>query len=265
MRCHAERSRSGSSRALPPGSRWSRWDRARCYLSVIDWVVSGHAWLDMSGCRLFVGGRGAEGLFGSIRPAGDYVAERGDARGETPDRTVAGAGRAGGAESPTMSRRASSSAVPAVVALVLGMTACDDSRSIGGDDPGPTTLIASAAYASTHPDTDVSGRLASLQRAIDQLRESTGSGWVGRQDDVTGYLGELSGGRYAPEARRRATPPTPPRPRPPSSTSTPRTCSACRPTRWSCPPTARPTPAAAGAAGAAGGRRRARPRRRPGA
>ena len=65
--------------------------------------------------------------------------------------------------------------------------------------PGPTTLIASATYAATHPDTDVSGRLANLQRAIDQLRATTGSGWVGRQDDVTGYLGELSGGRYAAE------------------------------------------------------------------
>ena len=99
-----------------------------------------------------------------------------------------------------MSRARRLLAVPAVVALVLGMTACDDSRSIGGDDPGPTTLIASAAYASTHPDTDVSGQLASLQRAINELRDSTGSGWVGRQDDVTGYLGELTGGRYAPEA-----------------------------------------------------------------
>ena len=90
-------------------------------------------------------------------------------------------------------------AAPAVVALVLGMTACDDNRSIGGDDPGPQTLIASATYASTHPDTDLSGRLAGLQRAINRLRESSGSGWVGRQDDVTGYLGELSGGRYAPD------------------------------------------------------------------
>ena len=98
-----------------------------------------------------------------------------------------------------MSRSRRLLVVPAAVALVLGMTACDDDRSIGGDDPGPTTLVASATYASTHPDTDVSGRLADLQRAIDHLRETTGSGWVGHQDDVTGYLGELSGGRYAAE------------------------------------------------------------------
>lgn len=89
-------------------------------------------------------------------------------------------------------------AVALVALLVLGMTACDD-RAIGGADrPGPQTLIASAAYASANPDTDASGRLAGLQRAIDRLREQTGSGWVGRQDDVTGYLGELTGGRYAP-------------------------------------------------------------------
>ena len=56
------------------------------------------------------------------------------------------------------------------------MTACDDDRSIGSDDPGPTTLIASATYASTHPDTDVSGRLADLQRAIDQPARDHGFG-----------------------------------------------------------------------------------------
>ena len=55
-----------------------------------------------------------------------------------------------------MSRSRRLLVVPAAVALVLGMTACDDDRSIGGDDLGPTTLIASATYASTHPDTDVS-------------------------------------------------------------------------------------------------------------
>jgi len=98
-----------------------------------------------------------------------------------------------------MSRSRRLLVVPAVVALVLGMTACDSDRSIGGDDAGPTTLIASATYASTHPDTDVSGRLGNLQRAIDRLREATGSGWVGHQDDVTGYLGVLAGGRYAAE------------------------------------------------------------------
>ncbi len=90
-------------------------------------------------------------------------------------------------------------AMPAAAALVLALTACDD-RGIGSDDdPGPQTLIASAAYASSNPDADVAGRLAGLQRAIDRLRDRTASGWVGRQDDVTGYVGDLSGGRYAPD------------------------------------------------------------------
>ena len=88
-------------------------------------------------------------------------------------------------------------AVPAVVIMALALAACDGNRSIGGAEPHPQTLIPSAAYASANPDVDVAGRLSDLQRVIDQLRSSTGSGWVGRQDDVTGYLGELSGGRYA--------------------------------------------------------------------
>ena len=66
--------------------------------------------------------------------------------------------------------------------------------------PGPTTLIASAAYATAHPDTDVSGRLAgTCSGPSTGCARATGSGWVGHQDDVTGYLGELSGGRYAAE------------------------------------------------------------------
>ena len=119
-------------------------------------------------------------------------------------------------------------AAPALVALLVAITACDDSGALGsGDQTEPRSLIPSAAYAASHPDTDVSGRLADLQRVIDQLRSSTGSGWVGRQDDVTGYLGELSGGRYAATpgsdaaSHRRLVPRHLCRP----------TCSAWRPTR----------------------------------
>ena len=88
-------------------------------------------------------------------------------------------------------------AVPATLALALAIGACGQARTIGTDQPEPLTLIASAAYAAAHPDTDLQARLAGMQRAIDDLRSTTGSGWVGHQDDVTGYLGELSGGRYA--------------------------------------------------------------------
>jgi hypothetical protein len=88
-------------------------------------------------------------------------------------------------------------ALPVTAALALALTACDGDRSLGGDQPRPQTLIASAAYAGANPDVDVAGRLSGLQRVIDELRSSTGSGWMGRQDDVTGFLGELSGGRWA--------------------------------------------------------------------
>jgi Zn-dependent metalloprotease len=66
----------------------------------------------------------------------------------------------------------------------------------GGDDVGPTTLVTSADYIRTADHEDVQARLDELQAAIDDLRDTTGSGWVGRQDDITGYLAELSGGRY---------------------------------------------------------------------
>ncbi|MEO6510981.1 MAG: M4 family metallopeptidase [Nocardioides sp.] len=89
--------------------------------------------------------------------------------------------------------------LPVTVALALVLAACDGNRSLGQDQPRPRTLVPSAAYAAANPDVDVAGRLADLQRVVDGLRSSTGSGWVGRQDDVTGYLGELSGGRWAPE------------------------------------------------------------------
>ena len=87
----------------------------------------------------------------------------------------------------------------------LGVAACspvpfDSGGNSGGGGPlasdrEPTTLVVSTAYS---PDDAVAAadRLRSLDRAIDDLRAATRSGWVGRQDDVTGYLGELVGGRY---------------------------------------------------------------------
>ena len=91
-------------------------------------------------------------------------------------------------------------AVPVVLVVAMALGACTGNRFIGDEQQHLQTLIPSATYAGAHPDTDVSGRLAALQRVIDRLRSDTGSGWVGRQDDVTGYLGELSGGRFAPPA-----------------------------------------------------------------
>ncbi|MCW2765659.1 MAG: hypothetical protein JWO11_1618 [Nocardioides sp.] len=90
----------------------------------------------------------------------------------------------------------------ALLATVLSVSACGQSNDLaggglGGNPAGPTTLVASAAYVqSAGSGNDVQARLTALQASIADLRDSTGSGWVGRQDDVTGYLSELSGGRY---------------------------------------------------------------------
>ena len=72
--------------------------------------------------------------------------------------------------------------------------------------PRPVTLVVSETWVNDHQGdpgaggaaggSDVQTRLTTLQRAIDRLRDETGTGWVGRQDDVTGYLSELSGGSW---------------------------------------------------------------------
>lgn len=80
----------------------------------------------------------------------------------------------------------------AVVAATL--SACEQESPFEDAVSEPTSLVASPAFVQSGE--GVQARLASLQQAIDRLRTSTGSGWVGRQDDLTGYLAELSGGRF---------------------------------------------------------------------
>lgn len=76
------------------------------------------------------------------------------------------------------------------------MSACDEEPTFGSEETTPQSLIASTTWLQSAEDSDKQTRLAELQAAIDDLRAATGSGWVGTQDDVTGYLTELSGGRY---------------------------------------------------------------------
>ncbi len=101
-----------------------------------------------------------------------------------------------------------------VAAVALVATGCDtgiDGIDDGGSGPTtkPVTLVVSESWVNDHQGnsgdsgaggaagaSDVHARLATLQRAIDRLRDETGTGWVGRQDDVTGYLSELSGGSW---------------------------------------------------------------------
>jgi Zn-dependent metalloprotease len=91
-------------------------------------------------------------------------------------------------------------AVPLAVLAALVLTGCDTGRTPVAPGGDVTTLIVSEAWMqSASEDVDVQGRLATLQHAITRLREETGTGWIGRQDDVTGYLGELSGGSWPGE------------------------------------------------------------------
>ncbi|QIG44569.1 hypothetical protein G5V58_18860 [Nocardioides anomalus] len=99
---------------------------------------------------------------------------------------------------------------PLVLALGVLASGCDGSfDSIDGDDgpPPPVTLVVSQAWVHDHQGdgsgggasggAEVQARLASLQREVGRLRQETRTGWVGTQDDVTGYLADLSGGSWA--------------------------------------------------------------------
>ena len=89
-------------------------------------------------------------------------------------------------------------AMPLTLGAALVLTGCDTGRDPATPSGDVTTLVVSETWMRSAPDdVDVQARLASLQRAIKQLRAETGTGWIGRQDDVTGYLAELSGGGRA--------------------------------------------------------------------
>lgn len=89
----------------------------------------------------------------------------------------------------------------AAAVVALGVSGCD----AGGQDrsslsdtgrAGPTALVASDAFVRNQGATEVRARLTDLTQGVEDLRAETATGWVGRQDDVTGYLAELSGGGY---------------------------------------------------------------------
>lgn len=85
----------------------------------------------------------------------------------------------------------------AALAAVIFLSACDEEPLFGSSEgERPQTLVVSATWQQSAEAAESGARLAELQEAIDELRTATGSGWVGRQDDVTGYLTELSGGRF---------------------------------------------------------------------
>jgi Zn-dependent metalloprotease len=66
---------------------------------------------------------------------------------------------------------------------------------VGGD--GPRVLVVSPTFQQAAGPEAFRERLRAVSAAIERLRMETTSGWIGRQDDVTGYLAELTGGRYS--------------------------------------------------------------------
>jgi hypothetical protein len=85
----------------------------------------------------------------------------------------------------------------AAAAVVL-LTGCDSPQALGKEESGIQLQILqpSAAWQSTAEPADVAQRVSQLTATLEDLREQTGTPWVGRQDDQTGYLTELSGGRW---------------------------------------------------------------------
>ena len=90
---------------------------------------------------------------------------------------------------------------PLVCTTGLLLTACGGNPTLAGDDAGASAqvLVVSDTWLQGNQGAESASpaRIASLQGAIEDLRTATGSGWVGRQDDQTGYLAELTGGGYA--------------------------------------------------------------------
>jgi hypothetical protein len=93
--------------------------------------------------------------------------------------------------------------LPLVAALALVATGCQDEVRGPDRDGRAATLVVSDTWVRNHQGTggaaaggEVQARIRELQSAIDRLRDETRTGWIGRQDDVTGYLGELSGGSW---------------------------------------------------------------------
>ena len=92
--------------------------------------------------------------------------------------------------------------VPVVVALGVLSTGCETSIDGGDEDTPPVTLVVSEVWMANHQgsgggsaaDGEARARITALQEAIDRLRAETHTGWTGRQDDVTGYLAEITGG-----------------------------------------------------------------------
>ena len=88
-------------------------------------------------------------------------------------------------------------AVLAVPLLGLFVAGCQTPIEGADNDREPLTLVVSDTWVRGHQaGGEAAARIGELQDAVERLRSDTHTGWVGRQDDVTGYLAELSGGSW---------------------------------------------------------------------
>jgi Zn-dependent metalloprotease len=86
------------------------------------------------------------------------------------------------------------------VAAVLFLGACEKTKIVGELDKPAAPLSISTAWQATVTTDEAQARIETLSSALERLREETGTGWVARQDDVTGQVGDLSGGSYLSSA-----------------------------------------------------------------
>ena len=88
-------------------------------------------------------------------------------------------------------------AVLGVALLGLVVTGCQTPIEGTDDDREPLTLVVSDTWVRSHQaGGEAAARIGALRDAVERLRSDTHTGWVGRQDDVTGFLAELSGGSW---------------------------------------------------------------------
>jgi hypothetical protein len=84
-----------------------------------------------------------------------------------------------------------------VAVVGLFATGCQTPIEGSEDQRRPTVLVVSDTWIRAHQaDGEAAARIGALRDAIEELRSDTHTGWTGRQDDVTGFLAELTGGSW---------------------------------------------------------------------
>ncbi len=95
--------------------------------------------------------------------------------------------------------------LPVMATLAVVATGCQTTVRGADEDLKPVTLVVSDTWVRDHQGSgaggaagsgEVQARIKALQAGIDRLRDETHTGWIGRQDDVSGFLGDLSGGSW---------------------------------------------------------------------